>query len=164
MFRLWKKRADAKGDLDKAYAFGEAAAESFSAEVDEFIKVRFDPVFGRYIDVFRNQLQQALRPQDGPPIVVAQIEFDVFCENVDELSEKMTKEIAESCEEWINLFREMGTVDECENYIESKISNFNESLKASGLEVLADYAIPLKDADNLWRADNPELAAKFSAD
>jgi len=139
-------------------------ADSFIRELDRVLELRFGAVSENYMMVFRAALLAALKATDAPPIFLARVDFDFFCEQVDELKVNIRSFVDEAMSEWIKTNEEFGFAEVSNQAIEHRISNITSNLKLEGLNLFTEYMRPLKDADGLFRLEYPEIAANFPED
>jgi hypothetical protein len=135
--------------------------DSFDADLEKLMAVRFKPVSDGYLRVIQGQYNKCLTPTDAPPVIAARIEYKVFLENVDELRGKMMDEIAVTLSDWLDIADQMQSRDTFTKLIQFKIEKFCRDLSDTGLQRLIDMAHALKLADDHWRVAHPELSAKF---
>src|SRR5580704_5903876 len=72
----WLRRQD--DGARRAYEMGRQAAEQFASDLESFMDARFKPVSEGYLGVVQKQFNKCMSPTDGPPIVVARIEYGIF--------------------------------------------------------------------------------------
>jgi hypothetical protein len=162
MFGWFRPKQDPK--LTRAYEMGRQSGESFAADLEKLLEVRFKPVSEGYLGVVQGQYNKCLTPTDAPPIIVARIEYKVFLENVEQLRGKMMGEITATLCGWLDLADQMQMRDKFTELIQANVDKFCRELSETGLQRLLDMAHALKLADDQWRAENPELSAKFPPD
>jgi hypothetical protein len=92
---------------------------------------------------------------------MARIEFDIFLKQVDELEINLRSYVNEAMTEWIKAMKEMGLSEPTNQLIDARVSNVTSNLTVDGLGLLTDYARPLKDADDVFRLNFPEISANF---
>jgi hypothetical protein len=156
-FRKQKKQTE-------AYKLGKSAAESMVADLDRFMRLRFDPVYHEYLKVLRGRFEGAFNPPEAPPIIVARIEYKIFLENVDELRQKMPPDINMAMRKWRDLSDETGIRAEFNQLVDNRVETFMSNLTADGLKMFLDLADGLKAADDRWRAEHPDKSAQFAPD
>jgi hypothetical protein len=164
MFGWFQRKKEEQAKLAHAYERGRQAAQQFIDDLDKLIAVRFEPVFDGYLSVLQKQFNQCLTPKDAPPIIAARIEYKIFLENVEELHVKMTEEIKETLSSWLDFAQELQCRDDYDKLIGMQVQAFCRRLTETALQRMLDMAHALKFADDEWRADNPELSAKFPPD
>jgi hypothetical protein len=162
MFGWFQPKQDPK--LTRAYEMGRKSAESFAADLEKLIEIRFKPVSEGYLGVVQGQYNRCLSPTDAPPIIAARIEYKVFLENVDELRGKMMDEIAATLSDWLDVADQIQLRDTFAELIQVTIDKFCRELSETGLQRLLDMAHALKLADDQWRVAHSELSAQFPPD
>ena len=135
-----------------------------TADLDAFMRTRFDRTFDAYLGVLRDCFDRAFDGPEAPPITLARIEFKIFRENVDELRSKMVPEISATLSGWRDLSDEMGMRVHFQRLIDHRIETFTTNLTTAGLQMFLGMADRLEEADDRWRAANPEKAAQFPPD
>lgn len=146
----------------EAYKKGREFSEQAIAVFERFFEGRFGPVKKNFMEVLRKQLLEALHRTDAPPLTVGRIEYQIFCENVDKMQSDMRSEINLVMSDWLTTADAIGTRDDFVRLFETRVGDYLADLKLSGLHLLVDYAVPLKDADAAWRQANPEKAVDFA--
>lgn len=156
-----KAKKEEPEDLETAYRFGAETGKYMAQEIDEFIETRGVIVGMNFLNVLRERLQLALKSTEAPALFCARIEYRTFVEQVDDMPDRLANEAREKLCGWLKVARTMEVLPTFHQLIEKKVGDFCESLKAEGLKVVGEYAIPLKDADDFWRNANPELCKHF---
>ncbi|WP_174263732.1 hypothetical protein [Hyphomicrobium sp. CS1BSMeth3] len=135
--------------------------EDLAADLDEFMRLRFEPVLDRYLDVLRGCLQAAVAAKETPPIWTARVDYESFTENVAELKHKVASEVIAHMAEWLAMANEMGVRAVTDELLAQRIDDYITRLYLSGGELMLRYGDALIDADKAWRLSNPELALGF---
>jgi hypothetical protein len=146
---------------DRAYQMGQQAGDAFAADLERLMEVRFKPVLEACLGVVQGQLNKCLTPIDGPPLVVARIEYKIFLDHVEEMRGKMLNEIPATLSKWLDVADQIQLRDTFMQLIKANVDKFCRELTETGLQCFIDMAHALKLADDQWRAANPELSAKF---
>jgi len=84
-----------------------------------------------------------------------------FTENVAELKHKVFSEVIAHMAVWIVVADEMGVRAITDQLLAQRIDDYNSRLYLSGGELMVRYGEALIEADEAWRRNNPELAARF---
>jgi hypothetical protein len=156
-FKLFSGKASKQSASQKGKGF----ANNLFEVLDAFMRERFEPVKGRYLDILKGNVRKALHATKAPALTVARAQYGDFLDNVKEMQGNMLAEIREHMHEWVDVAHQAGIGDATERAFGVRVSNFTADLSMAGLAVLTDYAIPLKDADLEWRRLNPERAKQF---
>jgi hypothetical protein len=145
------------GESDReAFKYGERVEEAMNARLDECFATRYASISGNYLEVLRGLLRDCIQQMEAPPIYAARADFDAFRENVDALVPKVTSELEEDMREWLNAMQaDRETSALFGQLIQQRVSDYTLQLTLDGMNVLADYSVPLHDADRSWRAANP---------
>lgn len=146
---------------ESAFEKGRDFSNQLFGVFDTLMRERFDPVRERYLGILRNNVREALQATEGPPLTVARIEYKIFLDQVKDLEPQMLGEIRQYMHEWLSVAHQIGVGVDTENAFAVRVGNFTSDLSMAGLELLTDYAVPLKDADTVWRRANPERAKEF---
>jgi hypothetical protein len=162
MFGWFQRKQDPK--LTRAYEMGRQSVEAFANDLEKLIDIRFKPVSEGYLGLVQGQYNKCLTPTDGPPIIVARIEYKVFLENVGQLRGKMLDEINAALSGWLDVADQMQMRDKFTELIQANVDKFCRDLSETGLQRLLDMTHALKLADDEWRGAHPELSAKFPPD
>lgn len=144
-----------------AYKKGQEFSNSLFEVFDNYMRERFEPVKGRYLDILKDQVREALHATNAPPLTVARVEYRVFLKNVKDMEGDMLAEIKQYMHEWVDVAHQVGVGEDTERGFGVRVSNFTTDLSMAGLKVVTDYAVPLKDADVDWRRANPLRAKEF---
>lgn len=144
-----------------AYDKGREFSNELFGVFDDYMQQRFEPVKGRYLDILRGNVRDALQATDSPPLTVARVEYRVFLNNVKELEEKMLEELKQYMHKWLDVAHQIGVGEDTERAFGIRVSNYISDLSMAGLKLLTDYAVSLKDADTEWRLANPARAKDF---
>jgi hypothetical protein len=146
------------------FRLGQDAANGSAADLDSLMHARFDPVFNSYLEMLRDSFERTFNQSEAPPIVLAGIEYNSFLENVEELCAKMPPDIAAALAGWRDVYERLGGVEDLRRLINNRVENFMTDLTAAGHQMFIDMAVRLKVADDQWRAENPQKAARFPPD
>ena len=162
----WLRNREKKVPAEQTEAFklGRKAAASAAADLDRFMRRRFEPVHSGYLKVLRDRIERSFNPPEAPPIIMARIEYKCFLESVDELRQKMPPEILAALREWANVADQIGNREQFNELINNRVENYMSKLKTDGVQMLLDLVVSLKAADDRWRAANPEKSAQFPPD
>jgi hypothetical protein len=159
---LRKRKQTPRPEDTEAYKLGQRAADSMTADLDAFMRTRFDPSFDAFLGVLRDCFERTFDRPEAPPITLASIEYKSFLENVEELRTKMPPEISAALSGWRDLSDDMGIMRAgFQRLIDSRVESFMTNLTTAGLQMFTDMADRLKEADDRWRAANPEKADQF---
>jgi hypothetical protein len=162
MFGWFKKQS--RPEDTEAYKQGKRMVESMTADLQQFMSTRFDPVFDGYVGALTERFETVYDNDEAPPIILARIEFDIFNDHVRELREKMGAEVNAAMREWLETADLIGGRSDFQKLIDTTIGSFQDRLTMTGLQAFIDRADDLKVADDKWRKANPERAAQFPAD
>jgi hypothetical protein len=146
------------------FRLGQDAANGLAADLNSFMHSRFDPVFNSNLGVLRDCFERTFNQPEAPPIVLARIEYNSFLENVEELCAKMPPDIAAALAGWGDVYEQLGWVEDFRRLINNRVENFMTDLAAAGHQMFIDMAGRLKVADDQWRAEHPQKAARFPPD
>jgi hypothetical protein len=135
---------------------GRQAGDAFAADLQSMMDVRFKPVMEACLGVIQGQLNKCLTPTDGPPLVVARIEYKIFLDHVEEMRGKMLNEIPATLSQWLDVADQMQLRDTFMQLIHFNVDKFCRELTETGLQRFLDMAQALKLADDQWRVANPE--------
>ena len=165
LYLLWEDFFRKK-QAPEAYKLGQRAADGMVADLDRFMRLRFDPVRANYLKVLRDGFDRSFDPPEAPPMIMARIEYNSFLENVDVLLQKMPPEITTAMREWRDLSDKMGLGARAQfnQIVNHRVETFMSNLRSSGLQMFLDLADGLKAADDRWRAAHPEMSAQFPPD
>jgi hypothetical protein len=136
--------------------------DQFAEATLEYKKVRLDPVYCRYLDVFRMDLQQAIKSEQVPPALSAKWSVESFEENIMKLQKDMFLEMQNALGDWLKVIDEMTVRAEVDQSMRDMIANFCTELYNDGRKIVESYAAVLVDADDAWRAAHPEEAKRFA--
>jgi hypothetical protein len=129
---------------------GQDAAEQMARAFHEYQEIQFGPVHDRYLNVFRERLQNALR-SDESPLLVAKIEAGLFGDHIKKLKSKMFDETVQAMAHWFDIAAKVGARPEIEALLKNSIEQFCEAVASDALKIAESYATLLKDAEAAWR-------------
>src|SRR5262245_9128952 len=109
----FRKKGPTPGEV-RAYQMGQQAGDEMATAFQLYQEQRFGPVHTRYLDILRESLQDALKSEDKPPILVCRANLQVFEDNVKELRTQMFEETKSSMAKWFERARAFGLFDETE--------------------------------------------------
>jgi hypothetical protein len=162
IFGWFRRKQDPK--QTRAYQMGQQAGDAFAADLESLMEVRFKPVHEAALGVIQGQFNKCLTPTDGPPLVVARIEYKIFLDHVEEMRGKMLNEIPARLSKWLDVVDQIRLRDMFMQLIKAKVDKFCHDLTEAGMQCFLDMAHALKLADDQWRVANPELSAKFPSE
>jgi hypothetical protein len=128
---------------------GQDAAEQMARAFHEYQNIQFGPVHDRYLDVFRERLQNALRSES--PLLVAKSEAELFGDHIEKLKSKMFDETVQAMAHWFDIAAKVGARSEIEALLKNSIEQFCEAVASDALKIAESYAALLKDAEAAWR-------------
>jgi hypothetical protein len=151
-------RNDEKQKLDEARELGRVA-ESANADIDACMKERIYP----HIWEMADQVFGDFESPDLPPLVLARSDLKGFVERVDEyVRPTVLPQLRSAVEGWLDVSKQAGIGAEFERLIEHHYEQFKSSLVLAAYQRLFDITDTLKEADDQWRAANPEKAAQIA--
>jgi len=96
---------------------------------------------------------------DLPPFVLARADLKNFLEHVDELFRPLLSQLREATAGWADTSKQVGA-----GQIELHYNQFKSASVVAAFQKLLDMTDALKEADDKWRAANPEKAAQIPFD
>jgi hypothetical protein len=162
MFDWLRKKPLTAGEV-KAYQSGQDFGAQMAQAFIAYQKKRFGPVHDNYLNVLRERLQNAVRSEDAPPLLIAKIEGDLFVENLDKLKMQMFDETIAAMADWLNIAQQLDLRPQIEKTIADSVFEFCENLGADAEQVVMDYNVVLRDADAAWRRRYPDKVAQFTS-
>ncbi len=145
----------------KIIDLGAKAAQGSIETLEKFIVQRFYPVRDGYLSILKNNMSQALNSIDAPPLVMAEIYYEGFLEEVAALQEKIVIEVVGVMGPWIELAAEIEASAQMKVLIEKRVDEFRTDLAVRGFELFLANAELLKLSDVTWRKLNPEKSTDF---
>jgi hypothetical protein len=145
----------------RAYQMGQQAGEEMATAFRIYQEQRFGPVYIKYLNIFRDALQSALKQEDKPPLLMCRAHMDVIEENVKELRTQMFEETKSSMAEWFERARAFGLFDEAVEGVRQSIDSFCNKLLNEAAEIIEQYMTVITDVDEAWRRKYPDKAAKY---
>lgn len=175
MFGYFRKKREARaqseageGRLKNAFDRGALFSKIIEERIDSYMVARYAPVKRRYLDVFKGTVLEAFNAEDVSPIIAVRIEYDILRKNVGELGPRIINELAEFLDDLRRAFKDTGDYGDpneaIEKYINIASNQFQTDLILEGYNLLTEYAALLKEADDAWRRNNPELAKHLPLD
>jgi hypothetical protein len=128
----------------------------------DYQRARFGSVHADYLTIFRDRLQNAMRSEESPPLLVAKIEVELFSEQLQKLRSKMFEETVRAMAHWFEAAEKVGARSEIDALLKQSIEQFCLAIGSEALTLAEGYAALLKDADAAWRHKYPEKVARLS--
>ena len=145
-------------ELEKAHEWGRKLAGEMNVDLESFMSQRFDGLKERYLGVLQSGLDLAKSSADHSPIIFGRVEYQLFREHVEELKGRMTDEINDHMAGWHKILAEIEMPDGIDELIAQNVKNVTQDIFFAGLSLFLDNADELKEADDIWKEGNPELA------
>jgi hypothetical protein len=86
---------------ERAYKMGQDLGTRLVKAFEAYKERRLAPTLQRYLDIFREQLQQAIKNEDRPPYYSAKAESEAFGTNLAVLKHQMYAEMSEAVADWL---------------------------------------------------------------
>jgi hypothetical protein len=154
-------RPQTAGEVNTAHA-RQATGEHMARAFHDYQRARFGSVHADYLTIFRDRLQNAMRSEESPPLLVAKIEVELFSEQLQKLRSKMFEETVRAMAHWFDAAEKVGARSEIDALLEQSIEQFCLAIGSEALTLAEGYAALLKDADAAWRQKYPEKVARLS--
>lgn len=143
------------------YELGRRTAESANADIEAYMQARFYPGIRDLADAVFGDFESP----DVPPFVLARIDLKNFLERLDgDLRPRVLPQLRSATAGWVNIAKQAGVGAEFERLIEHHYDQLKSSLVLAAFQRFLDMADILKEADDQWRAANPEKAAQIPFD
>jgi len=140
---------------------GEQASDHMARALQEYQQARFGPVHFDYLSIFKGRLENALRSDDSPPLLLAKIEVELFSQQIEKLRSRMLDETVRAMTHWLDVAEQVGARPEIDALLKHSTEEFCQVIGSDALKVAESYADLLKKADAAWRQKYPEKAARF---
>jgi hypothetical protein len=137
------------------------AGDHVARALQEYQNARFGPVHFDYLSIFKGRLENALRSDDSPPLVLAKIEVELFSQQIGKLRSRMLDETVRAMMHWLEVADKVGARSEIDALLKHSTEQFCQAIGSDALKVAESYADLLKKADTAWRQKYPEKAARF---
>jgi hypothetical protein len=122
-----------------------------------YSELRFAPILKRYLDIFREELQQAIKSENIPPRQSAKARSEAFGTSLAVLKRQMYVEMSEAlADDWLAEYPEHAR-GESERTTHLWIDELCDATVNDALKILSDYKVVLDDADALWRRSHPQI-------
>jgi len=158
MFKWFQQRKQDQAKLTRAYDVGQRIVQQFEGELEAQID-RYELVFDEFIVMLQTELNRCLLPGKVPTLIDANIRFHVFLENIDKLHDKMVEDLTSALSSWFEIDNDFS--EEFDRVIRLKAQDFRKGLVETGLERFTEMQYALQIADDEWRAENPDLPARY---
>jgi hypothetical protein len=144
--------------LKEAYK-GQDTGNACFVRIDACVAARTAELKPKFIEVLKGRVELAKHEFERavPPLRVARIEYKLFADNVDKAGQELANEVSEALKDWRNLFVQMHVPEIFDDALKAKIDDFVCELKVLGMEEMLTHAEALKEGDQKWRAQFPEL-------
>lgn len=161
----WLKNVFAKKseENEKAFQMGRDMADQFLMRIEQLTKAKFNYIEQRYCEIFSKSLTDIVGQElKIPPIYYARALYANFLDEVKDAEVNSREELVSQLENYRGLFQEMDMMHVFNTAVDEKIGKFGENLRYRGLNILTDSVDFLKEIDDKWRNENPEIAENFS--
>lgn len=157
--RLFRKPTE-PDKTDAAFEYGRRVAQTMADQLEAFASSRFEHIKVGYLAILSGNFDAAVVQVEHSPLVVARADFSYFNEQVADARQKLRSEIKAEMSEWSEVATMAGIGDKLNELAEAKLDGFAADMQASGLRLLMDRAEEIKAADDAWRLQFPDRAAK----
>jgi len=140
---------------------GQGTEDHMVRALQEYQQARFGSVQADYLKIFRDRLNNALRSDDAPPLLVAKVEVELFAGQIDKLKSRMFDETVRATTHWFDLAEKVGVRSEIEVLLKQSITQFCQTIGSEALKIAETYAELLREADAAWRQKYPDKIADF---
>jgi hypothetical protein len=156
MFGWFKKKEDPK--TTEAFQKG----RELGAQLMETVERWFVEGLGPYRQYMLKTLDESLfdygTRMDIPPIYFAKARYSDFLESLDKQNPQVRERTLNALKDWLEVADMTDIRREVDAFLEKNFSEFDLKLRLEGLEKLCERVPMLKDADDVWRRENPELS------
>lgn len=160
MFSWGRRKADRAKEVE-AYNKGAELGGDIAQAMLTYKEERFGPVHGRYMDVLKDKLREAISDGSAPPINLASIHYNIFKENVEKLPADMFAEMQVALKPMLEIADIVGVREDVDTSMWTLCRDFAADLLADGQDTVKKYIEVLADADDAWRKHNPIEALKW---
>jgi hypothetical protein len=140
---------------------GAETSDHMTRALREYQQARFGQVHFDYLSIFKGRLENALRSDDSPPLMLAKIEVELFSQQIEKLKSRMFDETVRAMTHWLDVADRVGARSEIDALLKHSIEQFCQVIRSDALTVAESYADLLKEADAAWRQKYPEKAARL---
>ena len=127
----------------------------------EYQQARFGSVQADYLKIFQDRLNNALRSDDAPPMLIAKVEVELFAGQIDKLKSRMFDETVRATTHWFDLAEKVGARAEIELLLKQSVAQFCQAIGSEALKIAETYAELLREADAAWRQKYPDKISDF---
>ena len=155
---------DLTPEMARAQQLAQELRDDIAKAIDSVVQKRFQPVFDGHLNVLRERVHKVFSDPSKPPAMAAHAEYIVFSDSVAELKPKMNAELRVLLIDILGLADRFGIRAEVDQSITMRVDDFLVNLLTHGAKIMAGYVEAIHSADEAWRQNNPEGAARFPKD
>lgn len=136
MFGFLRQRTQERRELSEAHQLGVDAAGEMADEVEGYLSSRLPNITVSYLEVFKERLQDLPEHPELSVEQVAEIEFEIFLEQIEGLSTKMAEEVSTALADWYAFATEMGVRQALDELVQQRVDEALILLRAGGKTLL----------------------------
>jgi hypothetical protein len=144
-----------------AQEFESRMAAIMNASVAAYMHSRF---YARFQTYLAGLFGETFDSPEVPPLLLARIDFKVFLEHLDDFRARVLAEALAAMSECNDAAEQASKAADFRHLMGEHVDNFKSKLMTSALQKFLDISDCLREADDQWRAANPEKAALFPSD
>ena len=138
MLGLFKKRAAERSRRAAIIKEGEHAGQAIFEAVEAFLNQRLPEVSKSLLEVLRGRFNTIYDHPPHAPKDVAQIEWNIFNENIATYPARLRDEIENSRRDWLNVATQMGVRAMIDQHIEKRIADSVSALRLDAIAMLVE--------------------------
>jgi hypothetical protein len=137
MFGFGKKSEAAQLPPKAAYDLGETIGRCLFRAVSGYLDYRLSQLTVKMLTLLAGRFETIHDEPDHRPEVVAQVEFDIFRNNLQEFLPKLEAEVREFLSDWLLLAENSGQKAEIDAYLRDRLKKAQNDLIAQGTAMLS---------------------------
>jgi hypothetical protein len=137
MFGFGKKREATQLPRKAAYDLGETIGRCLFRAVAGYLDYRLSELTVRVLTLLGERFETIHDESNHKPEVVAQVEFDIFRNNLQEFQPRLESEVREFLNDWLLVAEKSGQKAEIDEYISDRLSKAQQDLVAQGAAMLS---------------------------
>jgi hypothetical protein len=166
LFSRFSSKSSAKADSkagDEALEAPEIARTLLGQAIGRYVNNAFQSPAEKLIADLRHGIETAGEQAALPPLQRARMLDAEFVKRTHQLRADVKTKALEDTQKLYAFSVDNGLGDAFTQFLDQHIEQRTRDLVMAGLELLVESAHELKIADNFWRTEHPELAARFPA-
>jgi hypothetical protein len=132
MFGFGKKREAAQLPPTAAYDLGETIGRCLFRAIAGYLDYRLSQLTVKMLTLLAERFETIHDEPKHKAEVVANVEFEIFCNNLKDFQPRLRSEIDATLSDWLQIASSSNQKSEVEDYISERLIEFHEDLLGQG--------------------------------